>query len=175
MTLPDEIRDEIRDRIWAIADRLGWSQLNDTERSRYYTAWTKDAQIGVRLGHFMDPRRVRVYIKDSLLKPYERTRLADSGHKAMRLLGVAANEAFVESYIKPHGRRLADGRIVCWGKSRDWKSILMTIFERTRRIARARAAGVVLIETGKTTTESDRILIRDAARRLGVDRLEWID
>jgi hypothetical protein len=42
MMLPEKIRDDIRDRLWAIADELGWSALGDGERAKYYERWTKD-------------------------------------------------------------------------------------------------------------------------------------
>lgn len=174
MRLPEDIRDQIRDQLWAVAEEIGWSDLPDVERARYYETWTRDAAIGGRLGHFMDPRKVRVYIKDSLIKPYERARLSETEHAVMRHLGLSSNEAFVQAYIKPHGRRLADGRIVCWGKSRDWKLIVMAAFERAHEVKNGRAHAIVLIETGKTAAESVKVLIRDAARRLGVERMEWI-
>jgi hypothetical protein len=170
--MPEDIRDQIRDQLWATAEEIGWSYLPDAERARYYETWTKDPAIGGKLGHFMDPRKVRVYIKDSLLKPYERSRLSDTEQAVMACLTIGPDEQSVQSYIKPHGRKLGDGRIVCWGNSRDWKSILMTTFERAQ--PRDRLHGVVLIETGKTGDESTRILVREAARRLGVERIEWM-
>ena len=76
MTIPETIRDDIRARLWAAADSLRWSTLPDAVRAKHYEFWTRDPAIGGRLGHFMDPRKVRVYIKDSLIKPYERSRLS---------------------------------------------------------------------------------------------------
>jgi hypothetical protein len=58
--MPETIRDAIRDKLWKLADDMGWSFLADSERSRYYEQWTKDESIGGQLGHFMDPRKVRV-------------------------------------------------------------------------------------------------------------------
>jgi hypothetical protein len=175
MRMPEDIRAQIRDHLWAVADKVGWSELSDAERTRYYEMWTRDSTIGGKLGHFMDPRKVRVYIKDSLLKPYERDRLSDIEQAAMKCSSVSSNEAFAEAYIKPHGRRLADGRVVCWGKSRDWKLILMAVFERAFLAPKGRPYAVVLIETGKTADESTKAPIREAARRLGVERVEWIE
>jgi len=172
--LPEDIRDQIRDRLWTVAEEIGWSELPDVERARYYETWTRDPAIGGKLGHFMDPRKVRVYIKDSLLKPYERARLSDTEHPVMRCLSLSPNHPFVEAYIKPHGRRFSDGRIICWGKSRDWKLVLMAAFERAQLVKNGRAHAVVLIESGKSGDESMRILIREAARRLGIERLEWL-
>lgn len=84
-------------------------------------------------------------------------------------------EAFAEGYIKPHGRRMADGRIVCWGNSRDWKLVLMAVFERAWLAPGASPFGAVLLETGKTGGTRARRLVSTAAERLGIERLEWID
>ena len=175
MMIPAAIRDGIRERLWATADELGWSMLTDSERARYYEQWTRDQTIGGQLAHFMDPRKVRVYIKDSLLKPYERARVLATEGEVWRLLDVPAPTGFAETFIKPHGRRLADGRIACWGKSRDWKLILMAVFERGQKSSETSPFGVVLLETGQTADKSRRALVRDAATRLGIQKLAWLE
>jgi hypothetical protein len=175
MMLPDAIRDAMRDRLWRLADEMGWSSLGDSERSRCYEMWTKDQSIGGQLAHYMDPRKVRVYIKDSLLKPYERARLLENEGEIWCLLGVQQPEEFAETYIKPHGRRLGDGRIVCWGKSRDWKLVLMAVFERGRARQDSMPFGAILLESGQTSEEKKRAIVRDAAKRLGIEEIIWID
>jgi hypothetical protein len=90
----------------------------------------------------MDSGKVRVYIKDTLLKDYAGHRLADDV-APLRALGFSSPFAEAEeTYVKPHGRRLLDGRIVCWGRAEDWKSILMALHERAyvRESARPHAA-----------------------------------
>lgn len=173
--MPEEIRDLLRDTLWNLADDLGWTSLSDSERSRHYEKWTKDPTIGGRLAHFMDPRKVRVYIKDSLIKPYERARLFASEAQIWHALEMAAPTEAAEIFIKPHGCRLQDGRVVCWGKSRDWKLVLMAAFERGKSRHEGRPFGVVLLETGKTSGEATRNLVRDAARRLSIEKLMWLD
>ena len=175
MTIPDGIRADIKDRLWGAADSLRWSALSDAERAKYYELWTRDPAIGGRLGHFMDPRRVRVYIKDSLIKPYERSRLSLLENDVWRLLSLPAPESPAERYVKPHGRRLSDGKIVCWGKSRDWKLILMAVFERSHARPGSEAFGAVLLESGRTSEERQRRLIQEAASRLGIKRLAWLE
>jgi hypothetical protein len=175
MTIPDLIRTNIREQLWAIADDLGWSSLPDAERARHYELWTRDPAIGGQLAHFMDPRKVRVYIKDSLIKPYERTRLSSSVGRIWQLLDLPAPHGISASFIKPHGRRLLDGKVVCWGRSRDWKLILMAAFERGRATEDYKPYGVVLLETGKTSNEHQRRLVREAASLLGIQKLVWED
>ena len=175
MTIPDAIRDDMKARLWAAADSLRWSTLPDTDRAKHYEIWTRDPAIGGRLGHFMDPRRVRVYIKDSLIKPYEFSRLSLLESDVWRLLSFPAPGRPAEHYIKPHGRRLRDGKIVCWGNSRDWKLILMAVFERAYARPGSEAFGAVLLESGRTSEEHRRRLVQEAASRLGIRKLAWRD
>ena len=175
MTIPDTIRDDLRDRLWAAADSLRWSTLPDTERARRYEIWTRDPAIGGRLGHYMDPRRVRVYIKDSLIKPYERSRLLLLESDVWRLLSFPDPGTPAERYIKPHGRRLPDGKVVCWGNSRDWKLILMAVFERSQARRSSEPFGAVLLESGRTADDQRRRLVREAAARLGIQKVSWLE
>lgn len=175
MMMPEEIRDSLRDKLWNVAEELSWSLLNDAERSRYYERWTRDPAIGGQLAHFMDPRKVRVYIKDSLIKPYERARLLASEGAIWRALGIVSPTDAIETFIKPHGCRLEDGRVICWGKSRDWKHVLMAVYERGQTRHGGRPFAAVLLETGKTSDNAKRNLIRDASTRLGIEKLAWVD
>ena len=172
---PPDVRDGIKYKLWALCDDLGWMSLADTERARHYERWTRDQEIGGLLGHFMDPRKVRVYIKDSLIKPYVRERLASNESEVWRLLGLPHDEKPVHEFIKPHGRRLKDGRVIGWGRSRDWKSILMAVFERGRSHETFSPHGVILFESGKTESDVTRELVRDAARRLGIEKISWLE
>jgi hypothetical protein len=175
MTIPDDVRERIRMLIWSRADELGWSDLPDSERAKYYEQWTREKAIGGTLGHYIDPRKVRVYIKDSVLKPYARVRLSGSEQKILQRLVVPAETEVAARYIKPHGVRFVDGRIVSWGNSRDWKLILMAMFERAALSPGSSAFGMVLLENGKTAEGATRNIVCDAAARLGIQRLEWID
>jgi hypothetical protein len=175
MRIPDDVRDRLRGLIWSRADKLGWSTLHDGERARRYEQWTRDPEIGGALAHYMDARKVRVYIKDSLLKPYERARLSGSEHEILGCLGIPVESEVVERYIKPHGIRFADGKIVSWGNSRDWKLVLMAMYERAVSRSGLSPFGTVLFESGKTRDASTRQMVRGAADRLGIQRTEWID
>jgi hypothetical protein len=175
MRISDDVRDRLRDLIWSRADKLGWSTLNDAERARRYEQWTRDSEIGGTLAHYMDARKVRVYIKDSLLKPYERARLSGTEQEILGRLGIPADSEVALRYIKPHGIAFADGKIVSWGNSRDWKLVLMAMFERSSLRRGSSPFGTVLLENGKTGDADTRKLVREAASRLGIERMEWID
>lgn len=175
MKLPDDVRDRLRDLIWERATTLGWSGLADTERSRHYEQWTRESAIGGTLAHYMDPRKVRVYIKDSLLKPYERARISRTEQDILAVLDIDRTLIVVHRYFKPHGTRFINGQIIAWGKSRDWKLILMAMYERTALDPSNSSFGAVLLESGNTADDGTRILVRGAATRLGIARVEWID
>ncbi|MCY1248789.1 hypothetical protein D9M72_622600 [compost metagenome] len=117
-----------------------------------------------------------MYIKDSLLKPYLRKQLEDGAENAMLAAGLSQAVATVKkTYNKPHGRLLIDGQIICWGNSRDWKSIVISVFERAYRLDAGIPYAAVLIETGKTKNDGARGMIKDIGVKLGIEHIVWID
>lgn len=172
--VPQEIRACIRLKIWKKADELDWTKISPVERAKWYENWSKDTEIGGVLAHFMDPRRVRLYIKDSLLKPYQHARLHGGLDSVLQSLGLPSDTTFVKIYRKPHGRLLNDSRIVCWGNSRDWKSVIFSVFERSYEISGSPYAAV-LMETGNTCDPSVRRMISEASSRLGVYKVIWTE
>jgi len=74
--IPDEIRRGLREKLWALADTLDWAKLDWYEKSSQYETWTRDPQVGGLLSNYMDQRRIRVYIKDTIMKGYVRSRQA---------------------------------------------------------------------------------------------------
>jgi len=174
--VPKDIREQIQHRIWSKADDLQWRKLPDIERAMWYENWAKDDNIGGTLAHFMDPRRVRVYIKDSLLKPYQRARLEDGLERVLAVLDLGSGKAMAKAaFYKPHGRLLLDGRVICWGNSRDWKIVLFSVFERACCDPDRQSYAAVLMETGQSASEGVRELIMEAGRRLGIERVVWLD
>jgi hypothetical protein len=176
IAVPKEIREKIQEKIWDKADELDWSRLSDLDRAIWYENWSKDNDIGGVLAHFMDPRKVRVYIKDSLLKPYLRTQLGSSADKVLLSTGLSENGAVVRAeFDKPHGRLMSDGKIICWGNSRDWKAVVISVFERARRIEAAEPYAAVLIESGRSMNSDLKEVVIDVGRRLGLEQVVWID
>jgi hypothetical protein len=167
-------RSEIRERLWAIADNIGWISMNPSEKSKYYEIWTRDPSIGGVLSRFMDKGQVRVYLKDTLLKDYSRVRLADPT-RALRVLGLEEGIQVVEEYQKPHGRRLADGRVLCWGRADDWKAVLMAIHERAFIALGRPFAAVLLFSDARFSSEPSRLVVESAAKKLGIERVIWLD
>lgn len=174
MRIPNELREELRHRLWALADELGWQGLSWVEKSPRYEAWTKDAEIGGRLSRHMDQRRVRVYIKDTLMKGYVRSRQA-SPDRPFRALGIDLNTTVVEKHERPHGRRLSDGRVIVWGNADDWKLVLTAAHERSYSIKDALPFAAVLMSTvGRYDQPHIREMVEDAAKKLGIVHLLWL-
>jgi hypothetical protein len=127
------------------------------------------------LARYIDRGQVRVYLKDTLLKDYGRERLADES-RPFRVLDIAATTEVAEAYIKPHGRRLRDGRVISWGRADDWKSVLMAVHERAYAREDSRPFAAVLVQSGGRFHEPHvRAPIEDAASKLGIERLVWLD
>lgn len=173
MSVPASIRREIKDRLWVEADGLSWSALSAADKSRYYSVWTETEGIGGRLGQYMDPRKVRVYIKDTLLKSYTREASA-SPDRVFRVLDVDKNAVITATFIKPHGCLLHDGRHIAWSKACDWKATLMALHERAFGESEPYAA-VLTEAAAKFGLASQRAVVENAAEKLGIKRLIWLD
>lgn len=174
MRIPADVREGLREKLWSLGDQLDWSRLEWYEKSSLYESWTRDPTIGGHLAHFMDPNKVRVYLKDTVMKAYTRTRQANPAN-AFRALGLEASCSVVEEYERPHGRRLADGRVIAWGSAEDWKLILMAVHERSFGLSEVRPHACVLLSSvGKFSQPSVRSMVEGAATKLGIERLAWL-
>ncbi len=160
--------------LWQQADELQWHALGPSEKSRYYTMWTESDVIGRKLSAYMDPRSVRVYIKDTLLKGYGREKLNEYQDHIFRI--VNRSEADIRnSFIKPHGFRFFDQSLVAWGRADDWKVILGSIFERMEGHTTNDVVVVFFRSAPRFISDASRNLVAKAAARLGVTKVVWSD
>ncbi len=174
VTVPEDVRAELRRQVWAKAEEVGWSDLSAADKTRHYEHWTQDPNIGGVLARYMAPPRVRVYLKDAIFKPYSRARLGD-WTRCARALGIDA-EVIADSHIKPHGRRLMDGRVICWGPASSWKAVLMALHERTFAQGSTRPFAAVFVRAvGRYREDRARRLVEDAATKLLVERVVWLE
>lgn len=175
MNVPDSVRDNLRRRLWGMADESGWISLSTATKAKQYEHWTNDVNIGGVLTRYLDKGQVRVYLKDTLLKGYARSKMADEC-LPLRVLRLPAGIETLETYVKPHGRRLRDGRTICWGRAKDWKSVLMALHERAYVAKGARPfAAILTYALGRFGEDATRALVADAAKRLGIEQLIWLD
>ena len=175
MKVPDRVHGRIKSKLWRLADNMNWPTLSNPQKSTIFEEWIRDEQVGGVLSRYLDTGSVRVYIKDTIMKPYVRERIRDFP-PITKFLGIPDNPAVAESYIQPHGRRLTDGRVICWGLSRDWKAILFAVFERAHAVpSGVPFAAVIMFPTGKCQQPAYRQMIETASVKLGIKRLEWYD
>ena len=174
MIVPAHIRSSVRERLWAIADHISWESLPARSKTAYYEGWARDPQIGGILEHYMDRHRVRVYLKDTIMKDHGHSLMADES-RVFRVLNIDNNAPIAETYVKPHGRMLSDGKIICWGRADDWKNVLMAVHERSTEHSGKPFAAVLAFALGKFHQEHVRAMVTDAARKLGIERVIWLD
>ena len=173
MSVPPSIRREVKELLWREADRLGWSALTASDKSRYYSVWTETEGIGGKLGQYMDPRKVRVYIKDTLLKSYAMEASADPG-KIFKVLGIGEDAIIAVTYIKPHGCLLSDGRQIAWSRASEWKATLMALHERAFGEGELFTA-VLTDSVSRFRDPSERAVVESATNKLGLKKLIWLD
>jgi hypothetical protein len=172
VSVPDFVRRQIRQQLWTIAEELGWMSLPTTEKRRRYEEWTHDVRFGGLLSKYIDKGQVRVYLKDTIMKEFTRTASANAV-LPLRLLKLPDDTRVSRKYIKPHGTRLADGRLIAWGRAGDWKLILMALHERATREPDRPYAAILMNATGRFAESNTRAMVEDAARKLRIEKLLW--
>ena len=171
--LPPPVKRQVQERLWQKADELDWASMTVIERTKQYGLWVSDPEVGGVLAGYLDARRVRTYMKDTLMKPYARARMSDVT-RALGALGITELPVVEERYERPHGVRLSDG-IISWGKADDWKLVLLAAHERAFTRG-ALIRGIVLLPPlGRFLTAPSRAVIVDACEKLGVRQLAWFD
>lgn len=175
MSVPDRVREDLKERLWRLADEIAWMSLSQSDKARLYEDWTRDPQVGGLLARYIDKGQVRVYLKDTVLKDYTRARLADTG-RPLRVLDIPQTAAVSRTYVKPHGRKLGDGRVVCWGRAEDWKLVLMAVHERAHLSKNGRPHAAVLLQSsGRYQAKEVRDMVEAASHKLGIEKLVWLD
>lgn len=175
MSVPDGLRQLLRERLWEMADQLNWRHLSAADKSKWYGIWAESDEIGKNLIGVVDPLKIRVYIKDTLLKDYQRSGLSDT-RTPLLYLGLSPETVQVtRKFEKPFGLQLSTNQVVAWGKAADWKSILMAVHERAHDL-KGVPFGAVLMEPGaRFQADIDRAVVKSAAELLQIRHLAWID
>jgi hypothetical protein len=173
--IPQKISTMIRDRLWKQADEAGWTTLTLQQKTALYEEWSKAPGVGNLLEGYLDGRSVRVYIKDVIMKPYGRARIQDAA-SILTLLQIPFTDQYRAQFVKPHGRILSDGRTIAWGLAKDWKAIVLAVFERAFRAQGAKPYAVVLMNPdGKMRQPSEHKLVEEVAKRLDIAVVQWQD
>jgi hypothetical protein len=138
--VPEHVRKRVVARVYADATKLDWPDLSIADRSRQYSEWLDDPEVGGLLEAVLGRERARVWLKDGPLKEYARA-LAGVGPYAPYLAtkGTSVDEIVRSSVgsdwslvpdssgIKPlHclAGRSGDICYIAWGPSKDFKHLL---------------------------------------------------
>jgi len=166
-------REEVKKRVYALADEVDWMHLNIDQRRRYYEEWTESPDIGGLLREIMSDGRIRVYIKDSIIGSYCRSKRL--GIRDLLISTSIGCGVITKEYVKPQA-------ILCDGKflytlinAKDWKVSLINSFERGQEVRGIKRNLMFITEhtSGRFVDYSYRSIIGTAAKRLGVE-IEWV-
>jgi hypothetical protein len=172
--LPEEVRKHLLDVVRSRCDAVGFAELSPVDAATRYKTWTDDPEIGGELSRYIPREEVRVYIKDSLVKPYLVSHQEDP-IPILRAAGRLVGLEVVARRKKPHGVMLSDGTFVVWSNARDWKTSLMALHEA--RWEHPGRGPLILVQTrasGQWGESSHRRVVEDAANKLGIDRVVWL-
>ncbi len=175
MSIPDQIKKGLMEKLWRAAGELGWEHLSPGAKTVHYDSWARDPEIGGVLERYMDRRHVRAFLKDGVLKRYSAAKKAVPD-RPLRVLGLIGGASVAATHIKPHGCTMSDGRVVVWGRALHWKALLMALYERTYERSDLSPHGVVFLNaTGRFADVRTRAMVDQAADLLGIERTIWLE
>ncbi len=168
-----DIKEEVSQRVYDIADEVDWAHLTIPQRQKYYEAWTTDPEIGGKLSQVMDQTRIRVYLKDTVMKNYSR----DKRPKLQSLITSMSLPCVrvTQEFIKPQAVLCDGNKLYTVAAAKEWKIALLSAFERGCEVRNLRENVVFFIEhtTGRFVDREYRDLIDSAAKRLEV-KVFWL-
>lgn len=180
--LPAQQHDQVVTALYADADRVGWETLPLQERSRLYSRWVENLQIGAVLVKYMTPEAARLWIKDGPMKEYARSRrgtgrYARFGKEATTTsLDIVRTALGAEGLViegsegtKPaHCRAVAGGAeaYVTWDQARNFRNLLWAAL---RAAVDGKDSHIVVMEPADRVTPSDEMqLHKTLAVRCGL-------
>ena len=163
-----EIRRTVYQRVTELATAADWSHLTIAERSAHYVQWTENPEIGGLLLQIMEPHRVRVYLKDTIIGSFAKTQ-RPSLAKLLSNSGVTYTKVTTQ-YIKPHAMLCDKKALYTLAAAKEWKGALLSAFERAYEAKAVEIKRVYFIKhvTDKFIDSSYRAMIEAAAKKLGV-------
>ena len=131
--------------------------------------------IGGLLSNYMDQRKIRVYIKDTVMKRYVQSRQGIPT-LSLKALKIPEDAEMIKEYKRPQGRLLKDGRgSIAWGRACDWKLVLTALHERSYRVGGVYPYAAVLMSAdGRYHQSQEREIVQDASDKLGIKHLIWL-
>jgi len=168
-----QVKKNIAKIIHSIADKADWSHLTIPERQRYYEGWTNDPEIGGALAQIMEPSRIRVYLKDTIMKDYAKSKRPEL-KKLLKSLSYSYNVTSKE-YTKPVGLLCDQNKLYTLSVAKEWKIALLSAFERGYDVKNIKENVLFIIDhtSGRFVDKSYRKLIDDSSSRLAV-KIVWV-
>lgn len=167
-----EVRRTVARRVHEIANASDWAHLNITERKAFYEKWTADNNIGGMLRQIMPASRIRVYLKDTIIRDYTRAlRPSLEGMLKNKNIDCGATKQF----NKPKAILCDKKALYTLAAALEWKGALLSAFERAHEARALEINKVFFIQHSRDrfVDSSYRAMIEDAARKLGIS-IEWV-
>jgi hypothetical protein len=172
MKIPEKLSARIKKKLWDKADQDDWLTLSDLQKTSFYEHWSTDGEVGGVLSQYLNPAQIRVYLKDTIMKPYARQRTSDEA-PILRAAGLKGDELSIKSFEKPHGRLLFDKKVVCWGPAQHWKSVILAVYERSYHEMGEPHAAVLVRAVGKMAQPTERAMVEALAVKIGIAKVIW--
>ena len=168
-----ELKKVVTQHVHELADSIDWTHLTVSERQKYYELWTNDPQIGGTLSRILPSHRIRVYLKDTIMKSYSRKQrpaIVD----LLSLMSVSY-EHISQTFVKPQAVLCDSNKLYTLVAAKEWKVAIMSAFERGSEVYKLKKNVVFFTEhtTGRFVDKEYRDLIDAAAKRLDVDT-QWL-
>lgn len=176
LPIPDDVRGEIYRRVYRKAAEMRWQHASADDKSRQYAAWAVEPDVGGVLERYMDPERVRSWLKDVPMKEFSRALAGIGPHarfvdrhgptpSAVAKAAYGAEAVIVEESvgIKPlHCRaRHAGGTVfLTWGPSKDFKHLLWAALKELEQPSSHISSAAIVIVTSAAE------VVPDAQQRL---------
>lgn len=169
----NHIKHTVIERVHKIADEVDWLHLTIPQRKQLYESWTSDPEIGGLLEQVMDANRVRVYLKDTVMKTYSRSQRLEILTLLDRI-GVTFGSVTRE-FIKPQAVLCDRCDLYTISVAKEWKNSVMSAYERGYEVGTLKTNSVYLTEhtSGRYVDRSYRKMIGTAATRLDV-KVHWV-
>lgn len=170
---PSDAKKTVRKKLYKLADQVDWIHLTIPEKQRYYETWTADPNIGGLLEQIMEPQKVRVYLKDSIMKTYSKERRLNL-HDLLASMSLNSSE-ITREYIKPQALLCDSTDLFTISTAKEWRVAMLSAYERAYEIKQLKKNILFLINhtTGKYVDQSYRDMVESAGTRLNI-RVHWV-
>jgi hypothetical protein len=168
-----KVAEEVTKRVFQLANSAEWPHLTIEQRAGYYQLWTEDPRIGGQLRKIMGDERVRVYLKDTIIGAYNRSR-KPSVEQVLRSLQIRCG-VVQKKFVKPDALLCDDRNLYTLSAAKDWKVSLINSFLRAQDYSSIDTNILYLTDhmTANFVDARFRETLEDCGKRLGVD-VEWL-